>query len=209
MSVTRVDTSEAAPREQLEYWNESICKVFIAMESSPYSPRARDDQARLRYRGSLETLDMGPIQLTRVECDSSLVQHKRYHVAQVDEDVCLLHMQLSGESVNRQHANAAHLSSGEFTICDSAQPYSVDFERPIVMMVAKIPHALCDPRLLGSPQLFGTRQGHQAGVPPLLQHHLEGAWRHRHQIVTESQKQHLADATLSILHCTLEQAGAL
>ncbi|MEO0972105.1 MAG: AraC family transcriptional regulator [Pseudomonadota bacterium] len=209
MSVSRFDTSEAAPTEQLEYWNESICKVFIAMESAPYSPRTHDDQTRHRYRGSLETLDMGRIQLTRVECDSSLVQHKRYHVAQVDEDVCLLHMQLSGESVNRQRGNAAHLSPGEFTVCDSATPYSVDFDRPIEMIVVKIPHSLVDPRMLASRQLFASPQGQRGEVPPLLQRHLENAWDYRHQITSDAQRQHLADATLSIIHCTLEQAGVL
>jgi AraC-like DNA-binding protein len=46
-----------------------------------------------------------------------------------------LHLQLDGESVNRQDRREAHLLPGDMTICDNSRPYEIVFEHPSRVLV--------------------------------------------------------------------------
>lgn len=136
MKPTLFTTSSVTAKEQFSYWNEAVCSVFTELDCQTVNRRMSTQDG---YQGSLEFWDLGEVQLTHVVCDASHVKHGLVQVAKADEEVNLLHLQIVGESLNAQDGREAYLRPGDFTVCNSSQPYFVHFDNSIEMLVMRIP----------------------------------------------------------------------
>lgn len=129
MDAITYSTNTVPPKQQLEYWNELICRRFTQLECEAGSSRS--------YRGSLSAVDLGVVQLSKVDADPSTVNHSRHLVSSSSEDNMLLHLQLSGQSVNRQREHESALRPGDYVLCNTTERYSVEFDQPMTMLVAR------------------------------------------------------------------------
>ncbi len=134
MGVSTYCTQDIKKNEQLEYWNEVICKEFTQLQCETPSAAA--------YRGELTSWDLDSIQMSKVCADPSGVHHSQSLVSQSTEELYLMHVQTEGESLNTQAGREVHLKPGDFTLCSSASPYAVIFDKPIEMLVVRIPVAM-------------------------------------------------------------------
>lgn len=196
MAVKNITTNNLRPKEQFSFWNEAVCNVFTALNC-----QRSGGASSLAYRGHLETLDLNTIQLTRVRCDASQVNHSKQQVAASTEDVQLIHMQLSGVSNNTQRGHEALLQPGDFTICDSTEPYLLEFEQAIDMMVLKVPNAIFKQYFKQNQDIYAQRfsPNDKRGMAAMVNGFVNNLWQHRQQPYSPAQVQSLANSTLSLL----------
>lgn len=122
------------PRRKIEYWNDSVCASFTPNLSEPVDLRA--------FNGHIQRASIGDLTVAEVYSDAQAVLHTRSHVARCKRAMFFIHMQLEGESVNRQDGREARLAPGDFTLCDTTRPYEIQFDAPNRMFVLGIPEAL-------------------------------------------------------------------
>ena len=92
-------TAGLEPRRKLEFWNDAACDSFTPIVSDPTDIRA--------FSGCLTRTKVDEITAAEVYSEAQLVRHSRSHVARTREAVFFLHMQLEGESINRQDGREA------------------------------------------------------------------------------------------------------
>lgn len=97
MTLTTYSTQNVPGHQQLEYWNELICRRFTELDCEVAGGAS--------YRGSLSALDLGIVQLSKVDVDPSKVLHSKSRVAGGTEEHMLAHIQVTGKSINRQRHN--------------------------------------------------------------------------------------------------------
>ncbi|MCG8493227.1 MAG: hypothetical protein MI743_16520, partial [Sneathiellales bacterium] len=198
MTITNFDTRSLSPNEQFSYWNDAVCDVFTALDCQHLGRGRTTAQG---YRGSLERWDLDRIQITKVSCDPSRVDHSNHQIAKSTSDVNLVHLQLTGESFNTQDGREALLRPGDFTICDSTRPYYLCFDKPVDMLVLKIPHEIFNGYFTARQRLFGQRfsASNDGGLGPIINDFVQNIWRRRGLDYTPAQIHSLADCTLSLL----------
>ena len=103
--VAQVLTTEGVdPRDRLAYWREVICDTFIKLDA-PATPS--------RFRGMVKIDNAGPVQITRLRADPMVARRTRNHVRQLDEEMCLLVVQLRGRTFAGQDGRTASLARGD------------------------------------------------------------------------------------------------
>jgi AraC-like DNA-binding protein len=161
-------TSGLDPRRKIEYWNDSVCATFTPMYSEPVDLRA--------FTGNIERTSVGDLTAAEVYSDAQAVLHTRSHVARSKRSIFFLHMQLEGESVNRQDGREAHLAPGDFTLCDTTRPYEIHFDSPNRMFVLGIPDTLLRRHLACPESVVAIPMSGAQGVSGLLSSFLRGFW---------------------------------
>lgn len=160
-------------RRKLEFWNDTICDTFTPNVSDPRDPR--------NFTGRLSRTKVGEFRVAEVYSDPQHVRHSRALVARTRAAMFFLHMQLDGESLNRQDGREAHLLPGDFTLCDTTRPYEILFEKPNRMFVLGIPDTLMRRHLACPENVVAIPMSGQQGLSGLLSHFLRGFWRQCHE----------------------------
>ncbi|HVY80695.1 MAG TPA: helix-turn-helix domain-containing protein [Steroidobacteraceae bacterium] len=162
-------TSGLEPRRKIEYWNDSVCASFTPMYSEPVDVRA--------FMGSIERTSVGDLIVAEVYSDAQAVLHSRSHVARTKRPIFFLHVQLEGESLNRQDGREARLGPGDFTLCDTTRPYEIHFDAPNRMFVLGIPEAILRRHLACPESVVAIPMPGAQGMSGLLSSFLRGFWR--------------------------------
>jgi AraC-like DNA-binding protein len=208
MSITNYNTQRLNSREQFSYWNDAVCQTFTALNCQRPDKHSPSNQA---YNASLENWELEGLQISRVNADPSLVDHSQQLVAKSTQSVRLLHMQISGSSSNTQGGREAILQPGDFTICDSGQPYTLRFDQAIDMMVLKIPDSLFQKHFTNNNQLYAQRFSANDGIglSGVVSDYLKNIWNNRQQKLTPLQNKSIADCALSLLSSHLNSYQTL
>jgi AraC-like DNA-binding protein len=155
-------------RRKLEYWNDAVCATFANNLSDPADPRS--------FSGKLSRTGLGEIRLAEVYSDAQTVRHLRTHAARSRGATFFLHMQLDGESVNRQDGREAQLGPGDFTLCDTARPYEILFRGPNRMFVLGVPDTMLRRHLACPESVVAIPMRGNSGLSGLLSHFLRDFW---------------------------------
>src|SRR5690348_16394779 len=167
-SVESFSTIGLDPRRKLTYWNDRATETFSPLVSDPVDIRT--------FNGSIARASIGDLTLAEVYSDAQLVRHSRQHVARTRSSLFFLHLQMEGESINRQDGREARLGAGDFTLCDSTRHYEIAFGGANRMLVLGIPdailrrHIACPECLVAIPMASGS------GVCSLLSRFLRNFW---------------------------------
>jgi AraC-like DNA-binding protein len=161
-------TSGLDPRRKIEFWNDSVCATFTPMYSEPVDLRA--------FTGNIERTSVGDLTAAEVYSDAQAVLHTRSHVARSKRSLFFLHVQLQGESVNRQDGREARLAPGDFTLCDTTRPYEIHFNSPNRMFVLGIPDTLLRRHLACPESVVAIPMSGGDGMSGLLSSFLRGFW---------------------------------
>jgi AraC-like DNA-binding protein len=120
--VQRVLSTEAvAPRDRVAFWREVICSTFIRLEVTQAAVAGR-------FRGTVRTSQLGPVQVTRILTDPMAAERTRRHLASLEEERCLLALQLRGRTIGQQDGRHVVLGPGDLALFDSTRAYRVDFQ---------------------------------------------------------------------------------
>ncbi len=162
-------TAGLAPRRKLEYWNDIACDTFTPVVSDPMDLRG--------FTGCLTRTRVGEIQAAEVYSDPQIVRHSRLQVQRSRQSMFFLHMQLDGDSINRQDGREARLLPGDFTLCDSTRPYEIIFDRPNRMFVLGMPEGLLRRHLPCPESVVAILMSGNCGLSGLLSNFLTDFWR--------------------------------
>jgi AraC-like DNA-binding protein len=120
-------------------------------------------------------------------------------VQKATEQVFLLHLQLQGRSLNRQAGKAAILETGDFTLCDSSRPYSLEFNDPNNMLVLRIPAPFLR-RFIASPEdVVSRHMPGDRGMSAVVSSLLQGHWRNSIEDINPASQQALEESLLNLL----------
>ena len=130
------------------------------------------------FTGHLSRASKGRVSVAEIHSDPQVVRHSREQVARSRFQMHFLHLQLEGESINRQDQREARLRPGDITICDNSRPYEIVFEQPNRMLVFGFPYDLLR-RYIQYPQsIAAKRLSGSNGIGGLLSDFLSDVWRH-------------------------------
>jgi len=156
------------PRRKIEWWNEQVCASFTPNLSEPADVRT--------FIGHIDRTSVGDLSVAEVYSDAQAVLHTRSHVARARRSMFFIHMQLEGESVNRQDGREARLGRGDFTLCDTTRPYEIHFDAPNRMFVLGIPDVLMRRHLACPESVVAIAMSGAEGLSGLLSNFLRGFW---------------------------------
>jgi AraC-like DNA-binding protein len=135
---------------RVTYWNELTCGTFTGVAVDPVSPP--------EFAARLNRLTICDLSLAQVWSAGSTVRHSESHVRHLREEPhMLLHLQVAGCSVNSQHGRSAHLQPGDFTLCDTARPYTLSFNHDAQFLIGRLPIPALRQRLRDAEDLVGVR----------------------------------------------------
>lgn len=164
-----LSTGRLSPSRKIEYWNDIASATFSPLVSDPANPAD--------FTGFLTRTSSGLVRMAEVYSDPQVVRHTRPQVGRTDAHVHFVHVQLEGESVNRQDQREAHLMPGDITICDNSRPYEIIFEKPNRMLVLGFADDLIR-RYIQYPQsISAMRLEGRHGIGGLLSEFLTMVWR--------------------------------
>jgi len=155
-------------RRKLAFWNDRACESFSPLVSDPLDLR--------NFNGSITRATVGDLLIAEVYSEAQTVRHSRSHVTRTRSAMFFLHLMLEGESINRQDGREAHLSPGDFALCDSTRHYELVLPASNRMLVVGIPdnrlrrHIACPESLVSIPM-----RAHE-GVSSLLSSFLRNYW---------------------------------
>jgi len=156
-------------RHKIEYWNDIAAAAF-----SPLTP---DTTGTADFSGRPARTSGSPVRIAEVYSDPQIVRHTSSQVASSNMHVHFLHLQLEGESVNRQDRREARLMPGDITICDNSRPYEIEFDKPNRMLVFGFTDELMR-RYLQYPQsITALPISGSSGIGGLLSEFLTSIWK--------------------------------
>lgn len=170
--MTQLETLSTAgllSRRKIEYWND--------IASDTFSPLVSDPGNIADFAGWLTRTTNSPVRIAEVYSEPQIVRHTTAQVASTRMQIHFLHLQLEGESVNRQDQREARLLPGDMTIFDSSRPYEIVFEKPNRMLVFGFTDQLMR-RYVQYPQsIVAIPIPGNKGIGGLLSDFLTNVWR--------------------------------
>jgi len=169
MSIIQSFTTVGLPaRQRRVFWSEVNSRTFTPLESLPLYP---DD-----FNARLSRASLGVLSLSEATSDPAAVHHTAKAASQCAEHVFLLHLQAYGRSVHCQGGREALLAEGDFTLCDSARPYSVRFDSPNQMLVLRVPAQILRDRVGEAESITALRVDGSCGIGGILSSALRRSW---------------------------------
>ncbi len=172
MKLEQINTRDVRPARRADFWSDVVSRYFTQLQMEPTYP---DD-----FYAELRSVTLGQKSLSQVISAPTSIGHSRFRAERADQHVFLVHLQARGESVNRQNGREAVLKAGDFTLCDSARPYSLQFESHNDMIVLRIPVAELRERMAQPELLTARRIAGDHGAGAVVSQTLQSLW---HQCV--------------------------
>ena len=184
-------TAGLDPRRKLAFWNDRACESFSPLVSDPIDIRT--------FNGSIARTTIGDMTLAEVYSEAQVVRHSRAHVARTRSSLFFLHLQMEGESINRQDGREALLKSGDFTLCDSTRHYEIVFPDANRMLVLGIPDAKLRRHIACPESLVAIPMQAAGGVGGLLSRFLRNYWVECQQELEAAAAERVGVAILDLL----------
>ena len=138
-----VSTDTVLPRRRVEFWNDAACASLTQQTAEPLNPRT--------FSGRLIRADIGELRFVEFTSDAAVVRHSRSHIARSAGAFYLIRFQLGSESVCSQGGDEVRLQAGDFSLCDTARPYQLAFNRPVSILTVRVAKNVLQ-RYVGSPE---------------------------------------------------------
>jgi len=192
--VAHLETFSTAgldPRRKLEFWNDAACASFTPLTSDPVDPRT--------FMGELTRTHVGDLSTAVVYSDAQRVRHSHSHVARSRLSMFFVHLQLEGQSINRQDGREAYLGPGDFTLCDTNRPYEMDFDGPNRMFVLGIPDTVLRRHIACPESVVAIPMTGASGLSGLFSDFLRRFWRECCEDIDTSVAPTMTNAVLDLM----------
>jgi len=127
----------------VEFWNDAACESLTQQTAEPLNPHT--------FYGRLIRADVGDLRFVEFNPDAAVVHHSRAHIARSGGTHYLIRLQLDSESVCSQGGDEVRLRAGDFSLCDTARPYQLAFQRPVSILTLRVAKNVLQ-RYVGSPE---------------------------------------------------------
>jgi AraC-like DNA-binding protein len=134
-----VDTSSVAPDERFSLWSDAAQATF--------EPMAVTAGVRQAFHGRVWRHRVGPLTVSRLAADTSVVRRTEALVRASDLERFELAVQLRGRCVATQDGRRAVLEPGAISSWHSSRPYTIDARTPFEMLLVYCPDPLLRPHL--------------------------------------------------------------
>jgi len=131
LTYSEMSTLGLPAKDAFVYWRELICATFVRLSAEPVGDE--------RFRGRIEHVPCGDIELSEVVADGHTVRRTRGLINRDNEEYLLASIQLAGRSRIEQDGRVAVLTAGDMAFYDSTRPYSLVFNEPFRKLVIQVP----------------------------------------------------------------------
>ena len=150
---------------------------YGAERAYEFFPPATPNPSVLRaFGGPTARAPIADLSLAEISSDAQMAQHARAHLGRPRPSLFFLHLQLEGESVNRQQGREAILKPGDFTLCDSTRHFEAAFTGRARMLVLGVPEAKLRRHIACPESLVAVSMRGSHGIGGLLSRFLSGYW---------------------------------
>lgn len=130
-------TTTVAPRERLAYWNECVGDVQVRMQIAPVADEV--------FSGDLHFDTIGDVEVSTAASSQAVLQRTARHIAHDERRLFRVSLAMRGEFTLRQRGRESVVHEGDFSLTDSAEPFSMHH------------HAACTAGVLGVPEVLMRR----------------------------------------------------
>jgi AraC-like DNA-binding protein len=138
-----LSTETVLPQRRVEFWNHAACDSLTPQAAEPLNPHT--------FCGRLTRADIGDLRFVEFNSDAAVVRRSRTHIARSSGAFYLIRFQLDCECVCSQGGEDVRLGTGDFTLCDSARPYQLAFNRPVSILTLRVAKNVLQ-RYVGCPE---------------------------------------------------------
>jgi len=175
--------------KRLEFWNDVVCNTFTSLTVD-----VPDNGIDARMRRQ----NLGELRFAIADSTSAVVTHTREQANRCGDPYFLLHLQLTGCSVNQQSGREVVLSPGDLTLFDSTRPYRVAFDRSTSILVVRIPHARLRQHMVCIEDMVMLPMLRSSAANRLAARFIRDVWRKVPEVESERPERHLTDALLNV-----------
>lgn len=163
-------TSDFPCASKVSRWNDIIAEVFTPLETKALRPAD--------FEGAVDSVQLGDIYLANVKASPASVTRSARSAALSRERHYFLHLQMKGEMLVSQDGREAHLKEGDMVLCDSALPYTLDYNTDASTLVMIAGPQDIKQRLPAPEIALGQRLSGVDGISSVLSGMLTSVWRH-------------------------------
>jgi len=145
--TTTFTTEGLPPAEQLSYWRQAVCDVFMSLDVD--APRASTHG----FSGSIVQHSQGNLDLAEVIVEPHTVLRSAQQIGRKEDDAFLVLVQRAGQSWIEQGGHSGWLQEGEFTLLDCSRAYTMRFPEPIHHEILKVSGNILKTAVRGSEHL--------------------------------------------------------
>lgn len=168
--MLHLSTKDFAGASKVTRWNDIVAEVFTPLETRPYCPD--------EFEGAVDSVELGDIYLANVKASPAIVSRTASHAASSRERHYFFHLQLEGDMRVAQDGREAFLKCGDMVLCDSALPYTLEYEtNASTLVMIATPNDI--KRRLPAPEIaLGQRLSGSEGLSATLSGMLSSVWHH-------------------------------
>lgn len=156
--ITVLKTEAVDPAAQFRSFQQAIRHIA---DLSAHRP------ATSAYNATIRKSRIGFLDCTFVNCDSVVIERGMANIGRDGGRDYFLAIQVSGRGATTQIGRSAQLEPGDFSIVDSALPYSVELDGPVRRLVVRFPREEVARRGLSTDRLCGHAFRGEAGASGL------------------------------------------
>jgi len=189
--VQTYTTEGLLPADRIEFWNDCIGHFITSIETT-----AADTNA---YHSWLNVTDCGAVTMVDATSQPACNSHAKRFVTSGTERMFILHVQKNGESVSSQDGRDALLTSGDFTLCDTARRFDVSFTEPHRILVVCIPEKELLRRLPNVEDLMCIRMPAESGINAVVGSLITRFWDMCGQGLDQRMRDRISENLLDLL----------
>jgi AraC family transcriptional activator of tynA and feaB len=148
-------TAGAITTELFSKWADNLAQAFVRLEP--------DAVLRDHFRGDIDKVPVGDIQLSRVTASGHRVRRLREHIRRSDRDVCFVNLQIAGVGITRQRGHEVVCGPLDLAVVDTTEAFEILHRAPFDLYSIEVPRRLVPGGLLerGGAALSQTGVGRQ------------------------------------------------
>ncbi len=161
--VYKSATTELAPGvDRFDFFGSVVNDLFcpMACERNVHSPGD--------FNATVLSQQLGAVGFAAIKSSPLDVYRRRTDIARASESSYLVKIQVQGESLVQQLGREAHLTPGDFTLCQSSVPYELHFREEYSQVILSVPQALLDECVQHPYQHLGVRMDASVGANGLF-----------------------------------------
>jgi len=137
-------TRDVAPPDRLAAWQELVSRVFIPLTVTPLGTSG----GPAPFEAAVTARDLGGVRVWRVSGSPMSAERGSRHIRTAAVGDYLLAVHITGAAHASQDGREVDLGPGDFTLLDSARPYSIAFRAQdrFTHLIYQIPRASLDAR---------------------------------------------------------------
>lgn len=184
-------TEDFSGASRVTRWNEIITEVFTPLETKTSKP---DD-----FRGAVDCIQLGDVYLANIVASPARICRTAQHALYCRNRRFFIYLQLAGDLLVAQDGREAHLRPGDMVMCDSALPYTLDFDEPCSTLVMTASPKDIKQRLPAPEVALGQKLSGVDGISSTLSVMLSSVWKQAQCGIDDDISRRLAANLLDLL----------